>query len=268
MNTTMRNLLIAVGLFLIGIMLVTSYISGQSAKLEKGNDYVRVLVAKKDIPAGTSASQLKSGGYLEEQKVLRRDATPQAIHDISTVKKLSTRQNVYPGQQLSAYQFETQSGLNPTEQIKGTERLVALHIAPSGTVATLIKPGDHIDVFGSGDPVYLGPMERKAAKKLGINQGLLTNVKPIITWLAVRDAIVLQTPDSLAGPTDPNAKKAPVKAKGDDELYVLQVSDEGAQSLLWTQANTDEDMVQFTLRPSDGAEESTLDPLVTTPDVN
>src|SRR5690349_17730923 len=56
MSYTLRNLLIAAVLGLLGILLTTSYIRSQRQQLEHGKQDVLVIVAKKDIPAGTKAS--------------------------------------------------------------------------------------------------------------------------------------------------------------------------------------------------------------------
>ena len=266
MNTRVRNLLVAVGLFSVGLMLATSYLRGQSSRLERGNDYVRVLVASKDIPAGTAASQLQDGGYVETQRVLRRDASPQVLDSLKPVAKLSTSQNVYKGEQLSAFKFETQSGLNPTEQIKGNERLVSLHVKPTGTVANLIKPGDHVDVWASGKVHVQGKLAKRMMSSIGESGAMASD--NVVTWLAVRDAVVLQTPRSLQG-SDSNADPG-AGTKNNDEtmLWVLQVSDESAQQLLWSQANADDDGLIFALRPSDGAQETKQAPTFMPPDVS
>lgn len=243
---TVRNMLIAAALFVFGLVLITSYLHGQSSQLERGNDFIRVLVAQKDIPAGTSAAAIESGGYVESTKVLRRDAAPHAIHDITDVKKLALSQNVYAGEQLSAYKFETQSALNPADQQKGTQRIIAVHVKPSGTAAQLIKPGDHVDIAVSYE------------------QNQVTN-----TTIVARDVTVLQTPDSLAsqGGASPTDTKEPLKANDDPTLWVLQASDATMQSILWGQAAANDDGLQFLLRGSTSATNTKL-PTIATVDAN
>lgn len=266
MNTRMRNLLVAVGLFAVGLMLSTSFLRSQSARIERGNDFISVLVARKDIPAGTSASQLEADGYVEPQRILRRDATPQALTTLDDVTKLATRQNVYKGEQLSTFKFETRSGLNPTEQIKGNQRLVSLHVRPTGTVGNLIKPGDHVDIWASGKVRVQGKLEQRMLKSAGESGTIASD--NFTTWLAVRDAVVLQTPESLQGSEGGNDQGSGTKMDDETMLWVVQVSDESAQHLLWSQANADEDGIMFALRPSDGAQNSDVTPTWQPPDVN
>ncbi len=258
MNTRMRNLLVAVGLFAVGLMLSTSFLRSQSARIERGNDFISVLVANKDIPAGTSATQLLSGGYVESQRVLRRDATPQALTTLDDVSKLSTSQNVYKGEQLSTFKFESRSGLNPTEQIKGNQRLISLHVRPTGTVGNLIRPGDHVDIWASGKISVQGKLEQRMLKSVGESGSIASD--NFTTWLAVRDAVVLQTPQSLQGSDGGGEPGAGTKMDDEAMLWVVQVSDESAQQLLWSQANADEDGIMFALRPSDGAQNSDVTP--------
>jgi Flp pilus assembly protein CpaB len=267
MSTRLRNILVSVALFVIGLMLVTSYLRSSTARMERGNSYVSVLVAAKDIPAGTAASQLEDGGYLETQRVLQRDATPQALTTITDVRKLSTSQNVYKGEQLSAFKFETSSGLNPTEQIKGTERWVSLHISPTGSVAQLVKPGDHVDIWASGKVKVAGKMAKQMLGDTGAEGAAISNDN-FVTWLAVRDAVVVQTPKSLAGESGRDADEAGTKFSDEPGIWVFQVSDTAAQQLLWSQANANEDGLILALRPSDGAEETRQRPMFSPPDVN
>ena len=243
MNYTLRNLMIAAVLGIVGIVLTTSYIKAQKAELSRGKQEVKVWVAKKDIPAGTQASALEDGGYLEEGEMLREDAPPQTVHNIKDVKKLSLNETIFAGEVLTAHKFETTSGLNPTEQIKGTERLISVPIPPSGAVAGLVKPGDHVDIIASA------------------------NGQSAVTWVVARDVLVLQTPTSLL-PKGSEVDPVAMKAGDDPQLYVFQISDKVVQDTLWSEASSGDSGLRMSIRPSDAAQDTKLRPQATFPDAN
>lgn len=245
MSYTLRNLMIAAALGFVGILLTTSYIKGQRAELSRGKQEVKVLIAKKDIPAGTSAKTLSDGGYVDVTTVLREDAPPQALHDVKDVAKLTLSETVYEGEYITAHKFEVTSGLNPTEQIKGTERFMAVALNAVSSTNGLIKPGDHIDIMrgGGGD-------------------------EAVASYVVARDVIVSQTPKSML-PAGSEPSTEPLKVKADPEIYVLQVSDKVALDIVSSSIGTEVNAGLWALlRPSDGAQESKLPPRSGYPNVN
>ena len=122
MNYTVRNLLVAAVLMLVGILAVTSFLRAERKDLEHGKQQIQVLVAAKDIPAGTSAKDLEKGGYLTTTDVLREDAPPNAIGKISSLKVdkkwLISNDTVYKDEVLTTRSFDDQQGLAPTHAIK------------------------------------------------------------------------------------------------------------------------------------------------------
>lgn len=242
-------MIIATALFIFGIILITSYLRGQNSKIERGNDYVKVYVAQKDIPAGTSATAIESGGFIRQDRVLRRDAAPRPIYNISDVSKLSLNQTVYAGEQLSAYKFGAQSSLMVADQLKGSLRVFSVHLKPSGTAGLSIKPGDHVDI----------QMSRN-------DNGVVT------TQFVARDVAIMQTPDSMAAQlsqnSTPTTSPDSLKANGDPTLWMLMASDATSQAILWGQAAADGDGLQFQLRGSTTATDTKLPPLSAAPVVN
>jgi len=247
MSYTVRNLAIAAALAFVGLVLATSYISGQRNKITAGQRMTTVLVAKKDIPAGTAASELEDSGYVESQKYKRDDVAPQVLHDLKGLSKLKTNSTVYAGEQLTAHKFETTSSLNPAAQIKGTERWVAVPIGPSGRISQYVHPGDHVDILASGD-----------LKPAGGNSEAVST-----TWIVARNVLVVQTPESQLPDGSSSSTSGPPKPGSENALYVLQVSDAVAQNILWSNNTSstkvnDAGGLQFLLRPSDGDQETKL----------
>lgn len=237
MNYTVRNLLVASALMLVGILAVTSFIRAERQQLSRDKQEVQVLVATKDIPAGTSAKELEAGGYLDTTEVLREDAPDSAIGKMSTIKGLVSNETIYKGEILTERAFDKTQGLAPTHQIKGNERLFTVPILAANDVGGLIKPGDHVDI----------------AATLGDNEDQLNTI-------LARDVEVIETPESLR-PASAEADPEAPDAEGATKLYVLKATDREARNIQFGLSRSDEHQLFMWLRPSNGATETKLDPM-------
>jgi pilus assembly protein CpaB len=244
MNYTVRNLLVAAVLMLVGILAVTSFLRAERKDLEHGKQQIQVLVAAKDIPAGTSAKDLEKGGYLTTTDVLREDAPPNAIGKISSLKVdkkwLISNDTVYKDEVLTTRSFDDQQGLAPTHAIKGNERLFAVPVQASSDAAGLIRQGDHVDIL--------------AALKVDGSQSVAMTV-------VARDVEVIETPQSLT-PKGIEIEQTAPDAEGDTKLYVLKGTDREWQNIQLANATSDNFGLLFGLRPSNGDTESNLPPVV------
>lgn len=243
MNYTVRNLLVASALMLLGILAVTSFIRSERQELSRGKQEVQVLVATKDIPPGTSAKELEAGGYVETMDVLREDAPARAIGKLSSLKVegkwLTSNETVYTGEILSTRAFDSTSGLAPTHQIRGNERLFAVPVPSSSDAAGLVRQGDHVDIMA-------------AIRVEGGNQVMATVI--------ARDIEIVETPQSLT-PKGVEVEAAAPSADGDTKLYVLKATDTEMANIKYALANADDDGLMFSLRPSTGDTESKIPPI-------
>jgi Flp pilus assembly protein CpaB len=241
MNYTLRNLLVAALLMLIGIVAVISFIRGERQDLSRGKQEVQVFVAAKDIPEGTPADELESGGFLDTKDVLREDAPPQAVGKMETIEQLVSNQPIYAGEIVSYTAFDKTAGLKPTAKIKGNERLFAVPVEAANDAAGLIRVGDRIDIFsavGSGNDTVVA--------------------------VIARDVEVIETPQTLV-PDGLESETAAPEADGDTKLYVLKATDKEAMNIkvaLANSGNNDGDSLMFLVRPSNGDAETKIPPQV------
>jgi Flp pilus assembly protein CpaB len=240
MNYTLRNLIVAALLMLLGIVAVISFIRGERQDLSQGKQEVQVFVAAKDIPAGTPADELESGGFLDTKDVLREDAPPNAIGKLDTIEKLTSNDPIYRGDFVTYTAFDKSAGLKPTAQIKGNERLFAVPIQSTSDAAGLIRAGDHVDIL--------------SAIKLDGSQAIAMTV-------VARDVEVIETPQSLT-PDGVDIDPTAPEADGDTKLYVLKGSDREWQNIQFANASSDDFGLLFGLRPSSGDAETKLTPMV------
>lgn len=242
MSYTVRNLVIAAALAVVGMVLMGTYLKGERARIERGNTYVKVLIADKDIPAGTSVQSMQSGDYVRLERVLREDAQPQALRTLSDVKGLSVSRTVFTGDQVTARSFEKNSGLKLADQIRGTERQLAIPVGAFQSVANNLKPGDRVDVWAS---------------TTGGDNG-------VVTWVAARNVEIVETPASRR-PEGEEVASEPVDAGAEPQLYTVQVTDRVAMDLIASFSAANEVKFYMGLRPGDGAQETKLKPMVGVP---
>ena len=238
MNYTVRNLAVASMLMLLGIVAVISFIRTEQKSLERGKEQVQVLVAAKDIPAGTPADELEAGGYLDTKDVLREDAPPFAVGKVESIEGLVSNEAVVEGDFVTESAFNKTTGLKPTAQIKGNERLFSVPINGTSNVADHVRAGDHVDIV--------------AGLKAGGDRRVLMTV-------VARDIEVIDTPDTLKPDTGDAEASAP--SPDSTELYVLKATDREWMNIQFAQANSDDFGLMFGLRPASGDAESKLPPI-------
>jgi Flp pilus assembly protein CpaB len=244
MNYTVRNLLIASALMLLGILAVTSFIRGERQSLSHGKQEITVYVAAKDIPPGTPKKDLESGGFLDTTQVLREDAPPNAIGKLSDIAKADVvNQTIFQGDIVSLNAFDKTAGLNPTAQIRGNERLFAIPVPASSDAAGLIRQGDHVDIMA-------------ALKTSSSGEG----GDEVVTTMLARDIEIIETPDTLTPDGVDVAKTAP-DAEGDTKLYVLKATDREMANIKFGLAHADTYGLMLSLRPSNGDTETKIPPI-------
>lgn len=235
MNYTLRNLIVAAVLMLVGIVAVISFIRGERQDLSRGKQEVQVFVAAKDIPAGTSADELEAGGFLDTKDVLREDAPPNAVGKLETIEGLVSNDPIYRGDFVTYTAFDKTAGLKPTAQIKGNERLYAIPVPAASDAAGLIRQGDHVDIF------------------VAIDNGF--------TYVVARDVEIIETPATLT-PEGVEVEASAPEASGDTKLYVVKTTDREQANIKFGLANADNYGLMLSLRPSTGDAETKIAPLV------
>lgn len=250
MSHSVRNLLIAVALAFVGIILVTSYVKGRENSILQGKKYVEVLVAKKDIPAGTTVKQLKSGGFLDTKKVEKRSVDPSALSTLKGKNDLAVNTAVFAGQQVTAHAFGTSKDLAITDALKGNERAVTIPIGSWQSVSGFLKTGDRVDLFASGKVKEPGATNEVS-----------------VTWVVARNVEIIKVPDDML-PPDTESNFDPLKIKGDPLPYIFKVTDKVVQNILWSLEHSFDNSLTMAARGTTGSQATKLPPEVTLPPVN
>ncbi len=225
MTYRVKNIGIAVVLAAFAGLLTVFYVANYKRHVQNGEKNATVLVAARDIPAGTTGPEVVEQHYLKTETVPHRAVVPGAISKPDQLNNLVATEQVYRGEQVTTLRFGTTTELGIRAQLKGTERAIQMEGEANELLAGTLKEGDHVDVVVSWEHP----------------EGSRIHVSKVI----VRNLLVLKAEDStnvakLAGPTD--------------QLSVqLRATDAQMQKIYWGRKNG---VLSLLLRPPSDATNS------------
>jgi pilus assembly protein CpaB len=224
MNYRAKNIGIAVGLAALAAILTSVYVVNYKRHVQNGEEKVTVLVAAKDIPAGTSGADIVDQGLLREQTVLRKGIVAGAISRPEDLAEYVATQDVYEGEQVSTRRFAPPSEQGIRAQMKGTQRAYQLPGDANQLLAGTVKAGDHVDVVGTWPT--------------GGDNDI------IVSRVVLRNLLVLRAPEGTS------TGKVTSGSQGGESIQ-LRVTDAQAQKLIWIQKNgvDDGEAYYLALRP-------------------
>ena len=149
MTYRVRTLGIAVALALLAALMTVYYTTSYKHRVDGRQAQVPVAVAAKDIPAGTTGSQLLAGRLLHIEQVARAAVVPGAISRPEDLAKLVAVQPTFAGEQVSARRFGPLAAEGVRNQLRGTFRAVEVPGTPTQVLAGVLKPGDRVDVVAN-----------------------------------------------------------------------------------------------------------------------
>ena len=149
MNYRAKNIGIAVALAALAAILTSAYVVNYKRHVQRGEGKVTVLVAARDIPAGTSGADVVDQKMLKEQTVPRKAVVAGAISSPSQLAQYVATQDVFEGEQVSTRRFSPPTEQGIRAQIKGTQRAYELPGDSNQLLAGTLKAGDHMDVVGT-----------------------------------------------------------------------------------------------------------------------
>jgi len=141
-------LILSIALGTAAVLMVRNYITGEKKAMKKGLEPVRIVVARRNIPANEP---------LEVEWVAARPVPKKFVHANAIypeeVDLIISRELVYPvraGDPILWMDFkggERYRGFST--MIKEGERAMTVRVDETSTIAGLIQPGDHIDILGT-----------------------------------------------------------------------------------------------------------------------
>jgi Flp pilus assembly protein CpaB len=145
-KSRLRNLALPLGLATLAAILIGIYVVSYRNSVTHGAGLVSVMVARRDIAAGTDGSTIAGGGYLESQTVPRRSVVPGAVTSATPLTSKVTSSQIYKGQQVTLRQFAPIAQGGIFANFSGNERLVSVPGDQNQLLAGTVSDGDRVDV--------------------------------------------------------------------------------------------------------------------------
>lgn len=216
-KTRLRNLMLPVALAVLAVVLIGIYIASYRNSVNSGAELVKVLVAARDIPAGTKGSAVASGGYLKTQTVPRRAVVPGSVVSGAPLTPLVSTDPIYKGEQITLRQFGPIAQAGIFAKFSGKQRAIALLGEPTQLLSGTLSDGDRVDVVATAKYTSSG-LQRATSR------------------VALRNLLVLEAPD---GKTDVSSSEK--------TSATLVMNDRQTQTMAWAMKNT---TWFLTLRPT------------------
>jgi Flp pilus assembly protein CpaB len=224
-----RNIVVAVALAVVAALLTGFYVTNYKRTVQHGEKHVSVLVATKDIPAGTQGSALSS--YVHVQQVARRNVVPGAISDVSQVNKYVAAQKTFAGEQVTTRRFTAPQNLGVRAQLTGNQRAISVSGNARQVLAGTLRAGDRVDLV--------------------INQSVPEKQNHHFDRVLLRDLLVLKAPEGGG----PGGK---LEGAQQDFAVMLRMTDTQSSKFWFAVNNTDgsKDGWSLMLRPVNKPEDS------------
>ena len=215
-----RNLFAAIGLAVLAALLVGFYVTNYKRSVQHSQQHVSVWVAARDIPEGTSGTDVISGGYLRQEQVLRQSVVPGAISSDKQIQRLVAAQPTYAGEQVSLTRFSDVALQGIRGVLRGPLRAVQVSGDADQTLAGTLRTGDHIDIVAN---VKVGD----ASASRSISRIVLRNLRVLRAAGDVSTGVHLSSPTQGGNPvllavTDTQVQKLFYVIKNDDWTFELR----------------------------------------------
>lgn len=152
MRTKIIILVVAVALGLLSAFFVARYLSDARAEILAQAEPVRVLVAARDIAAGTTAAEITRGNYVEEREIPRQYVADGAISSLGSIEGKVLAVPLTRGEQLTAARFRIPEDVGLAYAIPEGYVAVSVPDNPARGVSGFVKPGDYVMVITSFEP--------------------------------------------------------------------------------------------------------------------
>jgi Flp pilus assembly protein CpaB len=189
--------------------------------VQRGEELAPVLVATKDVPAGTPSAKAS----FALRRIEQRNLVAGAVSDQRKLAGLVSQTPIFAGEQVTMRRFASVAALGPRGAIHGAMRVVALPGDANQLLSGLLRAGDRVDVVAA------------------LPSGAQSTVKP--SKILLKNVLVLRTAQQVA-----TGSKLGSSGLDQKLSVLLSVADKDAQKLFYAMENGDWTLA---LRPIDGS---------------
>jgi len=207
MTYRVRNIVVAVVLAALAGALTLVYVVNYKRHVQHGENKVNVLVAARDIPAGTTGSEVVEQHMFKTLAVPRRTLVPGWVGNAGQLQKQVATAQIYEGEQVTLRRWAPPREQGIRSHLRGIERGIQIAGDQNQVLAGTLKDGDYVDVVGSWK----------------------TLDGRVVSRVILRNLYVLKAPESVAA----TAKLGPT----DESSVQLRVTDVQSLKLKWIMEN-------------------------------
>ena len=151
MNRRILAAVLALGLALVGTVVLVTYVRGADARALAGVQTISVLVVTEPVLQGTPASEL--AGSVRLDPVPAKVAATGSVADLADLEEQVALVDLQPGEQLLASRFAAPDSLRAPGTVKAEpgDTEISILLEPQRAVGGRLKPGDEIGVYVSGE---------------------------------------------------------------------------------------------------------------------
>ncbi len=242
MTYNVRNIAIAVVMAIAAAAVVLVYTTSYRQSVTRGQKRVDVMVASRDIVAGTPAEE--ASGAMVLTSVLADDKAPGALATTAGLEGKVTGQAIYAGQQVVAATFGTSTTQAAQLQITKAERAIRVKVDAANGMLGQVHAGDFVDVFVTisvgaegANGLVLTPPQTGSHVESGTTR--------VFTRRVLTKVRVLEVPDENAKGPGGLSKNA----KDDVATVTLAVPQNDATKLAFIETTPDNTKIWFVVRP-------------------
>ena len=230
-----RNTAIAGALAALAVLLTMVYVRNVKDDATQGQSLVKVMVAVRDIVAGTPGAEAN----LQPREVPRKSVVPGAVSSQAAVAGLVATDQIYAGEQVTTNRFAPLAEQGIVGELKGNQRAFQVPGDQDQLLAGTLRADDTVDVVAN-IKYRVDGLQRATSR------------------VVLRDIRVLQAPDTPSTDSSLGSGNADYNA-------ILAVTDSQAQKLFWAMKNGDWSLqLRPQSRPKDSPESvETLESMLT-----
>jgi len=216
---------------LLAIAVLLVFMRGYKRSLDQGAEPVTVLVAKSQLPKGSSGDLIAAKGLFQATGLKREQVKQGAITDPASLRGLVAAQAIVPGQQLTTADFAKPS--DPVlSKLGEDQRAITVPLDVAHGMIGQVQAGDHVDVFAG----------------FSVQPDGSARARPVLR-------VLFQNVEVLKAPPAGDKDAKGVNQQNQVQNVVLRVNDKQAVELAFA---SDNGKVWIALRPQAGAKQAKL----------
>jgi Flp pilus assembly protein CpaB len=232
-STKRGTLIVAAGAALLAGVLILVYLNSYRSSVQAEGAPVTVLIAKQDIPKGTSGTVIAANSLFRSTTMRESQLREGAFSDPTNLTGKVATGEIYKGAQLSAIDFRAGGQALPSE-LTGKQRIVAVPLDAAHGLIGEVEAGNHVDVFAGFNVI---PTNADSTPITG------AQARPVLRRI-ITDVPVVQVSGKAGGLGSSTTK------------VLLKLTDKQAANLAFS---SDNGKVWLSLRPGAGADSTPPD---------